>query len=275
MADISAWSPVDESNTAAPPAGAPEGMAHSAVNNTMRAMMGAVRRFYDWTTTNIVALQNSLANYLPISGGSLTGPLGTPGLYVSGDANVSGGLGVAGNSGLAAVSATSLVVTNGVTADSVSTNTVTANSVSASNHTSGVGVNYYSNTEHNFRDLGGSISYAVFLSSGTYNVSGSWATFSDAALKTDVLPYTTRGLAAVLALRPVSFRYSGGPFAGPTVRYGLIAQEVEAHVPEMVEPVTIGGLDTLSIQPSHALLLLINSCKELAARVEVLEQRVL
>lgn len=265
MADISAWSPVDESNTAAPPAGAPEGMAHSAVNNTMRAMMGAVRRFYDWTTTNIVALQNSLANYLPISGGSLTGPLGTPALYVSGDANVSGGLGVVGNSGLAAVSATSLVVTNRVTADSVS----------ASNYTSGIGVNYYSNTEHNFRDLGGSISYAVFLSSGTYNVSGSWATFSDAALKTDVLPYAARGLAAVLALRPVSFRYSGGPFAGPTVRYGLIAQEVEAHVPEMVEPVTIGGLDTLSIQPSHALLLLINSAKELAARVEILEQRVL
>jgi len=79
MADISAWSPVDESNTAAPPAGAPEGMAHSAVNNTMRAMMGAVRRFYDWTTTNIVALQTSMAGYMPISGGSFTGPIGVVG----------------------------------------------------------------------------------------------------------------------------------------------------------------------------------------------------
>ena len=47
MADISTWSPVDESNNQPPPDGWPEGMAPSGVNNCARAMMGAVRRFYD------------------------------------------------------------------------------------------------------------------------------------------------------------------------------------------------------------------------------------
>lgn len=49
MADISAsnWSETDASNTTAAPDGAPEGMAPSGVNDTMRAMIGAVKRFWD------------------------------------------------------------------------------------------------------------------------------------------------------------------------------------------------------------------------------------
>jgi hypothetical protein len=70
MADISTWSPVDESNTAAPPAGAPENMQPSAVNNTMRAMMGAIRRWYDTVTAQLASLTTSLGNYLPLTGGT-------------------------------------------------------------------------------------------------------------------------------------------------------------------------------------------------------------
>lgn len=68
MGDISTWSPVDESNTAAPPNGWPENMQPSAVNNSARAIMGAVRRWYD--TVNA-----QLGNFLPLSGGTLTGHL--------------------------------------------------------------------------------------------------------------------------------------------------------------------------------------------------------
>ena len=51
MSDISAstWSATDASNTTAAPDGAPEGMAPSGVNNTMRAIMGGTKRWYEWS----------------------------------------------------------------------------------------------------------------------------------------------------------------------------------------------------------------------------------
>lgn len=50
MADIpaSTWSQTDGSNTTAAPDGAPEGMAPSGVNDVMRMMMGAIKRWYAW-----------------------------------------------------------------------------------------------------------------------------------------------------------------------------------------------------------------------------------
>lgn len=47
MSDISAWSVTDASNTAATPDGWPEGQAPSSVNDCGRAMMGAIKRWYD------------------------------------------------------------------------------------------------------------------------------------------------------------------------------------------------------------------------------------
>jgi len=49
MADINqtSWSEVDASNNVASPSGFPEGMAPSGVNDSARALMGAVRRWYD------------------------------------------------------------------------------------------------------------------------------------------------------------------------------------------------------------------------------------
>lgn len=50
MADItqSNWSETDASNSAAPPDGFPEGMNPSGVDDGMRAVMGALKRWYDW-----------------------------------------------------------------------------------------------------------------------------------------------------------------------------------------------------------------------------------
>lgn len=41
------WNETDDNNNTAAPDGAPEGMPPSGVNNTMRAMMGAIKRWYD------------------------------------------------------------------------------------------------------------------------------------------------------------------------------------------------------------------------------------
>ena len=43
------WNETDDNNSAAAPDGAPEGMLPSGLNNTVRAMMGATKRWYDWT----------------------------------------------------------------------------------------------------------------------------------------------------------------------------------------------------------------------------------
>lgn len=79
MADISAWSPVDESNTAAPPNGWPEYMQNSMVNNCARAMMGAIRRFYDQLIAGTLDLP-----YLKLSGGGIAGSLSAVEYQLSG-----------------------------------------------------------------------------------------------------------------------------------------------------------------------------------------------
>jgi hypothetical protein len=56
MADIKNWSGVDDDNSEASPNGFPEGMARSGVNDSARAMMGAIRDFYaaaEWVTVYV------------------------------------------------------------------------------------------------------------------------------------------------------------------------------------------------------------------------------
>jgi hypothetical protein len=72
-------------------------------------------------------------------------------------------------------------------------------------------------------------------------------------------------------LRPVSFKYASGPFAGDEVRYGLIAQDVQTVVPEMVSEVDFDGERFLGVQPGMLTWVLLNGCRELAARIEALE----
>jgi hypothetical protein len=62
---VSSWSTVAASNNASPPNGAPEGMAPSAVNDTIRQIMADVRTFYDST-------QTSLGTTATVSTGSFT-----------------------------------------------------------------------------------------------------------------------------------------------------------------------------------------------------------
>ena len=83
MSEVSSWSETDESNTAAPPNGWPEFMIPSDVNNCARAMMGAIKRWYNTVSAGI-------ANALPLSGGTMTGPLVAPSITSTG--NIAAGL---------------------------------------------------------------------------------------------------------------------------------------------------------------------------------------
>jgi hypothetical protein len=107
---------------------------------------------------------------------------------------------------------------------------------------------------------------------------GPWAAISDARLKEDIRPYT-RGLAELRALRPVRYKYKKEYWAASDRHFtGLIAQEVQDVVPEMVHPYkfqAIGDklIDVLAVDPSDLTYMLINAVKELDAENQQLKAR--
>lgn len=103
--------------------------------------------------------------------------------------------------------------------------------------------------------------------------STSWVNPSDRSLKQDIEPYQ-RGLEAILALNPVSFRYNGQHgLPEEEVHIGLIHDET-GHMPEMHRTVRLGNMEHVEALDCSALTFaLINAVKELAARVKELEAR--
>jgi len=108
--------------------------------------------------------------------------------------------------------------------------------------------------------------------------SGSWLVPSDARLKEDVRELEV-GLAQLRRVRPVRFRYNGraGTPAGQE-GVGVLGQEIEKIFPEMIRRVP-GGLegesDTEGLRVydgSGLTYVLVNAVKELARKVEQLEQ---
>jgi len=114
----------------------------------------------------------------------------------------------------------------------------------------------------------------AFKSSGT----ASWQLPSDSRLKEDVRELEL-GLTQLRRVRPVRFRYNGraGTRAGEA-GVGVIAQEIEKILPEMITRVPGNvnqepDLKDLRVYDASLLTyLLVNSVKELAGRVEQLEQ---
>ena len=94
---------------------------------------------------------------------------------------------------------------------------------------------------------------------------------SDARMKTDVEEIGAgNALGLVDALRPVRYRWNEeyAPMRGEQVEVGLIAQEVQAHVPELVGANRDG---MLSVDYARLTALLIGAVQALTARVEALE----
>lgn len=119
----------------------------------------------------------------------------------------------------------------------------------------------------------------IDVSGACFNQSGTWSALSDAALKDDIQPYT-RGLDALLQINPVSFVYKPGtPFANAEtpspVRFGLLAQDVEPHIPEIVgeTQIEIGDKEeTVStLNTGDLVFVLINAVKELKAEIDALK----
>lgn len=136
------------------------------------------------------------------------------------------------------------------------------------------GYNSYNNTAHYIREVTGANSFAYFNAAGSYNVTGSWNVISDDRVKEGIAPYNTAGLDAIRALNPVSFRYiPGTPFADEagTRRYGLMASEVAAVLPEMVGSTEMDGQEVRTLAPGHLVYVLLNAVKELATRLDALE----
>jgi hypothetical protein len=104
------------------------------------------------------------------------------------------------------------------------------------------------------------------------NTSGAWTTVSDAQVKQDIAPYR-RGLEAILKLSPVEFRYAPNtPMSEGNkpsrLLFGLIADDVKPHVPEIVgtTTATIGkkeGVTLSTLEPGNLIYALINAVKEL------------
>jgi len=109
---------------------------------------------------------------------------------------------------------------------------------------------------------------------------GSWATLSDARAKTDITDFNP-GLSEVLKVNPVWYNYNNSTTYDTAVRHvGVIAQELAAIAPYMVEKTQIKGLERMIVNPSAFQFMLINAVKEqqklineLLLRVEQLESQ--
>lgn len=101
------------------------------------------------------------------------------------------------------------------------------------------------------------------------NTTGTWAAFSDIRLKmAETIEDYTRGLDGILGLRPKTFRYEAEP---DVLHYGLIAQEVQPVMPELVSTAAKGEETYLTVDPGRAIYAVINALRELGERVTALE----
>jgi len=111
-----------------------------------------------------------------------------------------------------------------------------------------------------------------------YNLNGTWNALSDATLKKDVADYTT-SLSAVIQLRPVTFTWIDAAL-GPQENWGLIAQEVEPVMPELVGEMGLaaGRSDVdpqvvKTVDYGRIIFSVINALKEVSQRLEAIEAR--
>lgn len=118
------------------------------------------------------------------------------------------------------------------------------------------------------------LSLYTFTSTGTANAT-LWNSTSDARIKENVTP-VTNGVATVNALNPVKFSFKQDHLSEPN-QYGLIAQELQQVVPEVVSPtgLDVDGIeDVLGISYSSLIPILIKAVQELSAEVEALKAKV-
>lgn len=213
------------------------------------------------------------SNKVSKSGDTMTGDLHATNVYCTGLAN-------SGGSTLAAVTCTSLAATGGVNFYATLNSTGIVNTgdlynLSGTITTSTITVTGLTTTTGIINN-GDLYSYGNAFKPG----GGAWSSSSDARIKNVLGDYIT-GLAAINELTPVRYTFKGNDqdhIADDREYIGLIAQSVEAVMPEMVTQ-TRGHIDgqrvtDLRVLDSSALIYaLINCVQELSQRIETLEAK--
>lgn len=129
-------------------------------------------------------------------------------------------------------------------------------------------------------NLAGSANQALQVSGSAFKNDGNanWAFTSDARVKEDIRDLEV-GLAELRRVRPVRYRYNGRANTQAGLEcVGVLGQEIEQIFPETIEKVPASGtgedtIDDLRVfNPSALTFVLINAIKELAQKVESLEQ---
>ena len=96
---------------------------------------------------------------------------------------------------------------------------------------------------------------------------GPWAVFSDSRLKAWSEPYD-RGLDTITKLEPVSYRYNGKANMSTDKTFvGLIADDVLNVMPEIVEYQAVDGEDYMTLETGPITWALVNSVKQLNREV--------
>jgi hypothetical protein len=232
----------------------------------------------------------SLANYLPLAGGTLTGTLTGTNVTMSGQ-----------------IAATSLLPSKDAAPDFYLNASATVRVV---NFATGYSITYSTVGQYAIYGNNANILSLDYVGNLTCTNSaekpggGPWTASSDARIKTVEGDYEG-GLAEILGLRPVVYRYKGndtptsdldvtpeGPrayrgsapypasrhakVAGQRTFVGLVAQEVEAVMPAMVTKVAgfIDGQavnDLRQLDATELIFAVVNAIKTLAARLDALE----
>jgi hypothetical protein len=213
---------------------------------------------------------NALGGYLLTAGGTVTGNLT-----------------VNGTSSLGTVNTGSFTANGSVTANGAGGISFIANS--------GAGVDnfiqYSVIGQRQWRAgiIGSNLAYLIFDTSANAArlqiatdgtclcTTGTWGSLSDRRLKRNISAYTT-GLDAIRQLEPVTFKYN--EIAGSTNdnwQYGLVAQDVEKIMPELVGETDLRGdssdpeMRVKTVDPGRAIYAILNALKEIDLRLAALE----
>ena len=103
---------------------------------------------------------------------------------------------------------------------------------------------------------------------------GSWSTTSDRRLKENILNYNV-GLETLLKINPVSYNYNNLSGFNIEPQYvGVIAQELQEILPDLVHTFKKNNEEYLSVDNSAMTYILINAVKEQQVQIEKLEKLV-
>lgn len=122
--------------------------------------------------------------------------------------------------------------------------------------------------------------FQVFGGAAKNDANANWTLFSDARLKQDIQPFQD-GLAKLMSVKPVKFRYDGRLRTDPNKEeVGILGQEIEQVFPYMITRATVDAgneedlpEDLRMYNGSALTYVMVNAIQELAARVVDLETK--